>query len=249
MSTPGGPTVPHLDDDLRSFLIREMGIEFPQPPEDVRVRVSAPVMVYLQAIRLLSIDALGAYCLAEPRSRTGGGVDADWLRVHFGHDDARTQSAIAELFAVGLFLTREQVEQRSREWEAYMDIQNTKKSARKMVAPNPWPQYGKKSWSGTRADLTGWPPEGTAVVYFLRDEVDKLIYVGSSSNVTQRFMSHWDKPWVSYKARECSDREAAYWLEAAEIIRRRPPLNKDYNVGGRGPLVPAQHRRRGKAVA
>lgn len=40
------------------------------------------------------------------------------------------------------------------------------------------------------------------------------------------------------------DRESAYWLEAAEVDRHRPPFNRDLTVNGRVSSGPTQHRRR-----
>lgn len=109
-----------------------------------------------------------------------------------------------------------------------------KKRQRNRVVPHPFPSYQAGRWPGTREDLMDTCPRpGTNVVYFLFDESGVLAYVGSTNNVYGRFPAHHGKPWIRYEARECSTREDAYWLEALEVIERKPYLNADDYVAGR----------------
>jgi hypothetical protein len=233
------PTAPNHLDDNRSFLAANMGIQFPQPPREVKARVGAPVQVYLSAVEVLSIDALGAYCLMEPRARTGQGLDLQWLITQFDGDSERAHSTLNELFDSGLLLTQDEAEQQRQEWAQLIDGDRPERP--KLVAPDPWPRYRNENWSGLKSDLSnvGIFPSSGCVVYFLKAD-SKVVYVGSSKHPRSRIRAHRNTPWDRFEAKACDDRESAYWLEAAEILRLRPPLNSDYYLGGRGPLVPKQ---------
>lgn len=102
------------------------------------------------------------------------------------------------------------------------------------VVPDPFPDFLDGRWTGTRDDWQHSCPRPLVnVVYRLFDDDGRLLYIGSTGNVFGRFDGHKRKPWARYVARECADREAAYWLEAAAITDEAPALNVQDYVGGR----------------
>lgn len=109
--------------------------------------------------------------------------------------------------------------------------------------PVPAPAFLKRRWRGTLEDLAETCPRPkVCVVYRLFDEDGKLLYIGSTGNVYTRLGRHPIKGWTRWDARECADRESAYWLEAVAIIREKPPLNGNESVGGRIPALRAKRR-------
>lgn len=110
------------------------------------------------------------------------------------------------------------------------------------LVPTPWPDYGPGWWYGGRRTLSPsrCSPPGTSVVYWLIAADTTPLYIGSSCNLHPRLVAHSkEKPWWRfYDAKECSDRETAYWMEAREIRASRPRLNRDLSVGGRARLAP-----------
>jgi hypothetical protein len=89
--------------------------------------------------------------------------------------------------------------------------------------------YADGKWSGSWPMLPGelHPPKDTNVVYWLYGEQQKLIYIGTSRHLLRRLAQHADtKSLVRWEARECHNRSQAYRLEAIEIDKYRPPLNK-----------------------
>lgn len=89
--------------------------------------------------------------------------------------------------------------------------------------------YADGRWEGSWPLAPGdvCPSKGTHVVYWLYGEPRKLIYIGTSGQLSQRMAQHADtKTWVRWEARECYNRSQAYRLEAVEIDKHRPPLNK-----------------------
>lgn len=88
---------------------------------------------------------------------------------------------------------------------------------------------GGRSWIGERpvGEWAHMPRPGVAVVYVLYDARHEPIYLGSTGNFRQRITAHerGDKPWVSYMATPCADREAAYQLEDHYLRTRKPPAN------------------------
>ena len=91
-------------------------------------------------------------------------------------------------------------------------------------------EYAAGKWGGQwPLELTdAFPPKGTHVVYWLyHGESTEPIYIGSSCHWLSRMKQHdRDKLWTRWLARECHNRSQAYRLEAIEIDKHRPPLNK-----------------------
>lgn len=168
-----------------------------------------------------------------------------------GSDDERDAWALDALIQMKLVITPDEAKERARDFAEAMygsrslpgDYEDgvadglprrKRKPKVKRVVPAPFPEFLPETWSGTRDDLAESSPRPKVnVVYYLYDEDDTLIYVGSTGNVYGRLSYHPIREWVRYEAHRCGDRDAAYWLEAVEIMERRPPMNRTESVGGR----------------
>lgn len=133
------------------------------------------------------------------------------------------------------------------EREGAFDLQRLDADGRpfeSMPVPDPFPVFLARFWTGEVPLVRRVIPLNPAVVgvYYLYGP-DGLAYVGSSGNVRKRLAEHAREKsnWSRFAARECSDREAAYWLEALEVMIHRPPLNRELTVHGRVPALIA-HR-------
>lgn len=73
-----------------------------------------------------------------------------------------------------------------------------------------------------------YPPTGTSVVYVLFDDANAPCYVGSTADFCARAKAHHKdgKPFVRWMAYPCTDREAAYDLEARLLREHMPYLNR-----------------------
>ena len=153
-----------------------------------------------------------------------------YLREVAQSDDPADLWPLGKLTKCGLIITPEESKKRSNDWEELIygtddgELRSAKPKKMKKVAPEPFPAFLGDRWSGTRETLAETTPRPKiAVVYRLFDELGGLLYIGSSDHLYARLRQHNDKDWVSYEAAECADREAAYWLEAEQIIQHRPP--------------------------
>jgi hypothetical protein len=245
------------DTELSDLLTGAMGIRFPFNARTQRGRSGGgPVMVYPAAIDNLSLVAVGLYCkLALRWDDNLTTSEQDAVDILSGNADQARQ-VLAELATAGCLLTHEVSDERAAAQDRLMwgDPRDQFAPRPKTVevpesqraVPDPWPRYTRRQWKGTvdsRRDSRDFAPWGTSVVYFLYDEAAALAYVGSSSDMWGRVQAHAkNKDWFYFWARECTDRESAYWLEAAEIIAHRPPLNQEYTLGGRPKHVPQGFR-------
>lgn len=91
------------------------------------------------------------------------------------------------------------------------------------------PNMPDGTWRGT------WPLEdspvpvnGTPVVYLLYDETGQPCYLGSTEYLRGRLQCHGrdGKPFASWTASRCQDRDAAYELEEELLAGELPYLNK-----------------------
>lgn len=178
-----------------------------------------------------------------------------YLREVAQSDDQMDLWPLEKLIECGLIITPEESKRRSGDWEDLIygghdwgQRPNRRKKKRYLTAPDPFPVFLSGRWIGSRKTLAETAPRPeVAVVYRLFGEAGDLIYIGSSGNLYARLRYHPVKEWVHYEAAECVDRDAAYWLEAAQTIQHQPPRNGRDSVGGRitvlrnltGPLEPA----------
>lgn len=85
------------------------------------------------------------------------------------------------------------------------------------------------TWRGTwPLDAGPVPRDGTPAVYVLYDEASQPCYVGSTLRLRARLQQHRRdlKPFTSWTASRCADREAAYRLEERLLAEHQPYLNK-----------------------
>jgi hypothetical protein len=70
------------------------------------------------------------------------------------------------------------------------------------------------------------PANGIPVFYVLYDATGTPCYVGSSKWFKGRLQGHKEKPFTTWSASRCDDREAAYALEDLHLAEALPYLNK-----------------------
>lgn len=237
----------NFDPEDVKILEDEMGIAFPihkYPPSTARTDSYAEFTA--RAVDLLSIEAIGLHACLQVRRHDRLPYDLDFAIDMLGSEEA-ARRVVEELFAAGCLVTPERNAELADEWDRLMygsDAElptelNEQKEPSRIRPPKVWPSYAARVWSGSRGAFTEHtaPPHGTPVVYFLFDEQDRLSYIGSTNGAFSRLREHDAKEWWRYRARECSSRDDAFWLEAAEVKRHRPRLNKDLTVNGRTRFV------------
>ena len=83
------------------------------------------------------------------------------------------------------------------------------------------------------------PLDLPAYVYYLYDEYNRILYIGSTFNVKTRLQTHWRKQdWIDEVARVewemYESRSAAYDIEDTKIKELQPIYNK-YGAGSKQP--------------
>lgn len=211
-------------------------VRFPTPARErpVRgvVRCNRPVVVEVDMINGLSIDALGVYCVLSRWHTEYEAISLSRLAdERLDGDIERAERIVGELDAFGLIISPEVADALDRQAAE----EERDRLERRAAELHPKPDYGDQSWSGPWPLLpdTVCPPKGTPVVYFLYDAFGGLAYVGSSENFRSRLQSHQStKSWTHWTARDCATRYDAYQREWWEIHERRPYLNARDGLSG-----------------
>lgn len=209
------------------------GVTIPFPmdqrePGGRRIPVSS---VYHDVVDALGVEELATYIRLMVWHDRGEAADLDRLAKEqwFG-DRHRAGMWVDELRRKGLVVT-------SEAYAAELD-----ELAELMMEPGPVDvgpiEWADGTWSGS------WPvapdvvcsDRGVPVVYYAYDAAGLLSYIGSTGHFRSRMDDHLEHRrsigWATWRARECASRKAAYVLEAGEIDRLKPPLNRPGSTRG-----------------
>lgn len=111
-----------------------------------------------------------------------------------------------------------------------------RRSGADRCVPDPFPLFLAGRWSGAADDVADTCPRpGISVVYYFHHPDGTTGYIGSTQDMWKRLYAHRrdGMGWSTFTARECTDREAAYWLEASERLRHNLHRSGRDTVGGR----------------
>lgn len=139
--------------------------------------------------------------------------------------------SIEDLFALYNWIRPRTVGGILRRWNGPMPREAWSQSIRhtvnrrKVHQPDP-----DGAWRGTYPfdRSVRYPSPGVSVVYVLFDDTNEPCYVGSTKDFKARVDAHYrgGKHFVRWMAHPCTDREAAFELEARLLRERLPYLNK-----------------------